>query len=124
MYFVKIRESIMIAHSLKNSFFGEAQNLHGATYIVDVTFKSRILNTFNVVIDIGEAHKITKEVLTKLNYKNLDDMSQFKNTYSTTEFLSNYIQKKIREKLKSNFSGTINVTLGETHNSWAGFEEE
>jgi 6-pyruvoyl-tetrahydropterin synthase len=97
-YFVKIRESIMIAHSLPDPFFGPAQNMHGATFTVDVTFISDELNEFNVVIDMGEAHRITKEVLSELNYKNLDELPQFKNQLSTTEHLATYIQKEIKKE--------------------------
>jgi len=63
MYTVKIRNSIMIAHSLPHPFFGPAQNMHGATYVVDIEFASAALDEHNVVIDIGKAHDIAKEVL-------------------------------------------------------------
>ena len=122
-YFVKIRESIMIAHSLPDPFFGPAQNMHGATFTVDVTFISEKLNEFNVVIDMGEAHRITKEVLSELNYKNLDELPQFKNQLSTTEHLASYIQKKSKKEATSVFDGTLNITLGESHNAWAGVIE-
>jgi len=72
MYHVKIRNSIMIAHSLKHPFFGPAQNMHGATYVVDVTFRSKDVDEHNVVIDIGKAHEVTAEVLKPLSYQNYD----------------------------------------------------
>ncbi|MDB4094455.1 6-carboxytetrahydropterin synthase, partial [Flavobacteriaceae bacterium] len=84
---------------------------------------SEKLNEFNVVIDMGEAHRITKEVLSELNYKNLDELPQFKNQLSTTEHLASYIQKKIKKEATSVFDGTLNITLGESHNAWAGVIE-
>ena len=90
MYTVKVRNSIMIAHSLPSSFFGPAQNMHGATYVVDVTFGAKELDSHNVVIDIGKAKEITAEVLSGLNYKNLDELPQFKNKLTTTEFMAKY----------------------------------
>ena len=69
MYTVKVRNSIMIAHSLPNPFFGPAQHMHGATYVVDVTFSSENLDPHNVVIDIGKAKDVTSDVLNHLNYK-------------------------------------------------------
>lgn len=122
MYFVKIRESIMIAHSLKNPFFGPAQNVHGATYVVDVSFKSEQLDEHNVVIDIGLAHKIVKEVLKKLDYQNLDDLELFKGKLTTTEFVARYIFEEVSAKVKNTFSGKIGVTIKENPSAWAGFE--
>ena len=89
------------------------------TFTVDVTFISDELNEFNVVIDMGEAHRITKEVLSELNYQNLDELPQFKNQLSTTEHLATYIQKEIKKESASVFNGTLNITLGESHNAWA-----
>ncbi len=114
----------MIAHSLPNPYFGPAQNMHGATYTVDVTFISKSLNEFSVVIDIGEAHRITKEVLSELNYQNLDELSPFENQLSTTENVAAFIQKEIKKLSEHLFTGKINVTLGESHNAWAGIMED
>lgn len=123
MYFVKIRESIMIAHSLKNSFFGPAQNVHGATYVVDVTFKTEELDEHNVVIDISLAHQIVKNVLKKLNYQNLDELEIFKEKLTTTEFISKHIFDEVKKSVEDNFLGKIGVSIKENPNAWAGFEE-
>ncbi|MFB9076181.1 6-pyruvoyl tetrahydropterin synthase family protein [Flavobacterium procerum] len=124
MYFVKIRESMMIAHSLKSPFFGPAQNVHGATFVVDVTFKTTNLDEHNVVIDIGLAHKIVKDILAKLDYQNLDDLDVFKGKLTTTEFIARYIYDEISLMMKNDFKGKINVSIKENPNAWAGFEED
>ena len=121
MYTVKVRNSIMIAHSLPDSFFGPAQYMHGATYVVDVTFSSEKLDTHNVVLDIGKAKDVTSDVLNHLNYKNLDDLPQFKNKLTTTEFMAKYIHDNIKNKVKTFFKGHISVCLGETHDAWASY---
>ncbi|NQX85330.1 MAG: 6-carboxytetrahydropterin synthase [Flavobacteriaceae bacterium] len=121
MYTVKVRQSIMIAHSLAHPFFGPAQNMHGATYVVDVIFKSKTIDAHNVVIDIGKAKAITSKVLEKLNYKNLDELPQFTGQLTTTEFLAKYIHDEIKEEVSLFFKGTINVCLGETHDAWASY---
>nr|WP_321236198.1 6-carboxytetrahydropterin synthase [uncultured Psychroserpens sp.] len=121
MYTVKVRNSIMIAHSLPDSFFGPAQHMHGATYVVDVTFSSEKLDPHNVVIDIGKAKDITNDVLHLLNYKNLDELPQFKNKLTTTEFMAKYIHDKIKAKIETFFKGQISVCLGETHDAWASY---
>jgi len=121
MYNVKIRKSVMIAHSLPNPFFGPAQRLHGATYVVDVTFKSSELNAYNVVIDIGKAHEVLGEVLKPLSYQNLDALEQFEGQLTTTEFVAKYIHDEVAQKVKGFFNGKIEVLLGETHDAWAGY---
>lgn len=123
MYFVKIRESMMIAHSLPHPFFGPAQNVHGATFVVDVTFKSETVDKHNVVIDIGLAHQIVKETLKKLDYQNLDDLEIFKGKLTTTEFVAKYVFDEISSKTNSFFIGNIGVSIKENPNAWAGFEE-
>jgi len=123
MYFVKIRESIMIAHSLKNPFFGPAQNVHGATFVIDVTFKSENVDEHNVVIDIGVAHQIVKNVLKPLDYQNLDDLAVFKGKLTTTEFIAKYVFDEVSAKANSLFKGKIGVSIKENPNAWAGFEE-
>lgn len=122
MYFVKIRESMMIAHSLKNPFFGPAQNVHGATFVVDVTFKSETVDEHNVVIDIGLAHQIVKEIIKPLDYQNLDDLAIFNGKLTTTEFIAKYIFDEVTSKTASFFKGKIAVSIKENPNAWAGFE--
>ena len=112
----------MIAHSLPDPFFGPAQNLHGATYVVDVTFKSKTLDPHNVVIDIGKAHAVTDEVLSPLKYQNLDELDIFKGHLTTTEFVAKYIHNQIADAVRSFFKGSIKVELGETHDAWASYE--
>lgn len=122
MYSVKVRDSIMIAHSLPDPFFGPAQQLHGATYVVDVEFQASTLTPQNVVFDIGQAKIITGEVLSDLNYKNLDDLPQFNGQLTTTEFIAKYIHDRIKNSLREAFTGRIKVTLGETHDAWASYQ--
>jgi 6-pyruvoyltetrahydropterin/6-carboxytetrahydropterin synthase len=124
MYFVKIRESMMIAHSLKDPFFGPAQNVHGATFVVDVTFKTKTINQHNVVLDIGVAHKVVKDILSKLDYQNFDDLDIFKGKLTTTEFIARYIYDEVNLSVKSYFEGKINVSIKENPNAWAGFDED
>ncbi len=124
MYNVKIRGHMMIAHSLPDKFFGPAQNLHGATYITDVTFYSKTLDIHNVVIDIGLVEKILHDTIEPLQYQNLDELPQFKRNLTTTEFLAKYVHDQIKEKVKSFFNGSISVTLGESHIAWATYEGE
>lgn len=124
MYNVKIRDHIMIAHSLPHPFFGPAQNMHGATYVVDVSFFQKELDPHNVVIDIGKAHEVTKEILAPLSYQNLDEHPDMQGDITTTEYIAKYIHGQLAKKLSGVFSGLVRVTLGESHVAWAGYEGE
>lgn len=123
MYTVSVKEHIMIAHSLPDPFFGPAQHMHGATYVVEVAFKSKELNDKNVVIDIGEASQIVKDVLGELAYQNLDELPQFKGILTTTEFLAKYIHTHIKSELKEKEKLQIGVILYESHVAAASYED-
>jgi 6-pyruvoyl-tetrahydropterin synthase len=91
MYSVEVRDRIMIAHSLPDPFFGPAQHMHGATFVVDVAFYRSKLTRKNVVVDIGAALSVLAETLKPLAYKNLDELPQFAGQLTTTEFLAKHI---------------------------------
>lgn len=129
MFAVEVREAIMIAHSLPDPFFGPAQNKHGATFVVDVAFFAEELSAQNVVVDIGRAGDALKAVLKPLSYKDLDDVPEFKDTLTTTEFLCRYIFDGIKSAIDRGDLGPgadqlvkLRVTLGETHLAKAWFE--
>ena len=129
MYAVEVRDHIMIAHSLPGEFFGPAQGLHGATFVVDVAFFCETLGANAVVVDIGRAHDVLKAVLGGLNYKNLDALPEFKGKLTTTEALARYIFDRFSDALKKNELGEdskgvkkIRVTLHESHIARAWFE--
>ncbi len=124
MYSVTVRDHILIAHSLKSPVFGPAQNLHGATYVVDVEFLVHELNENNIVIDIGEAQETLKKVLAELNYQNLDEHPHFKDILSTTESIAKYIHDQMKQAISDSFSGIIKVTLGESPSAWASYTGE
>ena len=111
----------MIGHSLNGKVFGPAQKMHGATYVVDAIFKSEVLTADNIVMDIGLAHQLLKDVLAPLNYQNLDELPQFKGKVTTTEFLAKYIHDELKEKSKGEFKGKLEIVLGESHVAWASY---
>ncbi len=130
MYSVTVRDHIMIAHSLRGEVFGPAQNLHGATYTVDIDFRRAELDANGIVIDIGVAMQFLHEVLQPLNYHNLDDMSAFRDINTTTEVLARYIFDRMQDRLAASSGVTIGhagvqsmrVTLIESPNAWAAYE--
>ena len=129
MFVVEVRDHIMIAHSFRGSAFGPAQALHGATFVVDAAFMAETLDTNGTVIDIGRAHELLRSVLAPLNYKNLDDVPEFKNTNTTTEFLTKHIHDLLAEAARAGKLGregrelkAIRVTLSESHVARAWYE--
>ena len=121
MYTVSVRTHMMIAHSLPADYFGPAAAMHGATYVVDVEFSSPRLNQYNVVIDMGVAQDLAQQVVSDLNYKNLDELEQFLGQLTTTEFLAHHLHSQLAERLKGLFSGGLKVTLHESHLAEASY---
>ena len=129
MFTVEVRDHIMIAHSFRGAVFGPAQALHGATFVVDAAFIADTLDGNGIVIDIGRAHDALKAVLTPLNYRNLDDVPEFKGKNTTTEFLAKYVHDKIASAARAGGLGrdgreldAIRVTIAESHVAHASYE--
>ena len=91
MYAVEVSDQIMIAHSFRGEVFGPAQKVHGATFVIRVAFFADALDAHGIVVDIARAHDVLKEALAPLNYRNLDELPQFKDTNTTTEFLTRHL---------------------------------
>ena len=130
MYSITVRNNILIAHSLPGEVFGPAQNMHGATYIVDAEFFADNINKYNIIMDLGVVTDILSEVLKFYSYKNLDDVDEFKGIITSTEFLAKDIYDRICSKLKSNYYNDykllhkLKITLTESNVAWASFEKE
>ena len=129
MYSVTVRDHIMIAHSFHGEVFGPAQKLHGATFVVDVEFRSQELDENGIVIDIGRATDALRTILAELNYRNLDEEPAFKGRNTTTEVLARTIFDRVaaargRGELGAGASAveSIRVTLHESHVASASFE--
>jgi 6-pyruvoyl-tetrahydropterin synthase len=119
----------MIAHSFRGEVFGPAQRLHGATYVVDATFRRAELDADGIVIDIGLATKELGAVLADLNYRNLDDEPAFRGLNTSTEFLAKVIADRLVERVRAGALGHgvrdlagITVVLHESHVAWASYE--
>lgn len=129
MYSVTVRDHFMIAHSLQGDAFGPAQGLHGATYVVDATFRRPELDSDGIVLDIGLASEKLKAVLADLNYRNLDDEPAFAGTNTTTEILARVVFDRLAQALRTGALGdtgrgvrAICVTLRESHLAWGSYE--
>jgi 6-pyruvoyl-tetrahydropterin synthase len=129
VYAVEVSDQIMIAHSFRGEVFGPAQQLHGATFVVHATFLATQLDPNGIVIDIGLAHEVLKAVLAPLNYRNLDDLAQFKGANTTTEFLTRYVFDALAEAARSGRLGrdgrelsAVRVTIDESPSARAWYE--
>ena len=123
MFGVTVRDHVMVAHSFTGEVFGPAQRLHGATYVVDATFRGPDLGPDGILVDIGLAAAELREVLSALNYRNLDDADEFTGTNTSTEALARYVADRLAERLSSQGELTgLMVTLHESHVAWASYE--
>ena len=129
MFSVTVRDHMMIAHSLRGETFGPAQRLHGATFVVDATFRRAELDADNVVVDIGRAAQELHAVLGQLTYRNLDDEAAFAGVNTTTEMLARVVADRLAERVHAGALGEaarglagITVTLHESHVAWASYE--
>jgi 6-pyruvoyl-tetrahydropterin synthase len=129
MFSVNVRDHMMIAHSLRGETFGPAQRLHGATYVVDATFRRAALDADGIVVDIGRAAEELREVLAHLTYRNLDEEPDLAGFNTTTEALARLIADRLAERARSGAMGesareldTLAVTLHESHIAWASYE--
>ncbi|GAA2708024.1 6-pyruvoyl tetrahydropterin synthase family protein [Micromonospora olivasterospora] len=129
MFSVTVRDHMMIAHSFRGEVFGPAQRLHGATFVVDATFRRPDLDADGIVVDIGRATDALKEILGELTYRNLDDEPAFAGTNTTTEVLARTVADRLADRVRAGDLGAgasgltaIAVTLHESHVAWASYE--
>jgi 6-pyruvoyltetrahydropterin/6-carboxytetrahydropterin synthase len=128
MFSVSVRDHVMIAHSLRGELFGPAQQLHGATYVIDLELKRRTLDANGVVVDIGRAHSLLSSVLAPLKYKNLDEVPELAGLNTTTEVLAKWVFDQVVARLTELGPGgdvglhAIRVVLRESHVAQAAYE--
>jgi 6-pyruvoyl-tetrahydropterin synthase len=129
VFAVEVRDHVMIAHSFRGALFGPAQALHGATFVIDAAFTAERLDANGVVVDIGRAHEVLKAILAPLNYRNLDDLPEFKGANSTTEFMTKHIFDGLAKAARAGALGregrelhAIRVTISESHVARAWYE--
>jgi 6-pyruvoyl-tetrahydropterin synthase len=128
VFSVNVRDHMLVAHSLQGEVFGPAQRLHGATYVVDATFRGETLDDDGILVDIGRATEELRAVVADLSYRNLDEEVAFKDTNSTTEVLAKHVADQLADRVRDGALGDparvsgILVTLHESHVAWASYE--
>jgi 6-pyruvoyl-tetrahydropterin synthase len=129
VFSVTVRDHMMIAHSLRGEVFGPAQGLHGATYVVDATFRRATLDADGIVVDIGRAAEALRAVVAELGYRNLDDEVDFEGMNTTTEALARVVADRLADRAHAGALGDgareldgLVVTLHESHVAWASYE--
>ena len=122
MFSVTVRDHMMIAHSLNGDVFGPAQSLHGATFVVDATFRRATLDADGIVVDIGRATDALRAVLAALGYRNLDDEADLAGVNTTTEALARVVADRLAERVGGTGLDSLVVTLHESHVAWASYE--
>ncbi|WP_406830640.1 6-carboxytetrahydropterin synthase [Pedococcus sp. KACC 23699] len=131
MFTVTVRDHLMVAHSLRGEAFGPAQRLHGATYVVDASFRRPSLDPDGVVVDIARATEQLRAVIGRLTYRNLDDEPDLAGVNTTTEVLARVVADALVARIRAGELGAgarelagIAVTLRESHVAWASYERD
>ena len=126
---VTVRDHMMIAHSFRGEVFGPAQQLHGATYVVDATILAADVDQHGIVVDIGRATEELRAVLSDLTYRNLDDVRELAGINTSTEVLARLVADRLADSAHQGRLGRpaqelsdIEVTLRESHIAWASYE--
>jgi 6-pyruvoyltetrahydropterin/6-carboxytetrahydropterin synthase len=130
MFCLTVRDHIMVAHSFRGEVFGPAQRLHGATFVVDLELRRPDLDADGIVADIGLVGELLRSVLAPINYRNLDELPEFKGRNTTTEVLAREICHRVRDRIRGGGLGeeagsaleSLKVTLRESHVAWASYE--
>jgi 6-pyruvoyl-tetrahydropterin synthase len=129
VFSVTVRDSMMVAHSFTGAVFGPAQRLHGATFVVDATFRRRELDDDGLVVDIGAAAELLHAVLGGLTYRNLDEDPDLAGTNTTTEALARVVADRLAQQIGHGDLGSgghglegLSVTLRESHVAWATYD--
>jgi 6-pyruvoyl-tetrahydropterin synthase len=129
LFGITVRDHMMVAHSFRGEVFGPAQRLHGATFVVDATFRRAGLDADDLVVDIGLAAAALRAVLGGLTYRNLDDDPTFAGRNTSTEFLAKVVADRLAERVAAGELGEgarglqgLAVTLHESHVAWATYE--
>jgi 6-pyruvoyl-tetrahydropterin synthase len=129
LFGVEVSDHIMVGHSFRGAVFGPAQRLHGATFAVSACFLAERLDPNGIVVDIGRAQEILRKTLEPLNYRNLDDLPQFKGANTTTEFLAKYLFDRLAEAVRGGELGrepaelaAIRITISESPLARASYE--
>lgn len=128
MFSVTVRDHMMVAHSFRGEVFGPAQRLHGATFIVDATFRRAALDSDNIVVDIGRAAEELHAILADMNFRNLDDETAFAGMNTSTEALAQVVADRLADRVhggaleQARGLSAIAVTLHESHVAWASYE--
>ena len=128
MFGVTVRDHMMVAHSFSGEVFGPAQRLHGATFVVDATFRGDRLDADGVLVDVGRASEVLEGIVGELSYRNLDDEPAFAGSNTTTEVLARHVADRLAEQVEAGALGPAEhlcglvVTLHESHVAWASYE--
>jgi 6-pyruvoyltetrahydropterin/6-carboxytetrahydropterin synthase len=127
MYSITVSHHFMIAHSLTGTVFGPAQQLHGATLVAEAELRRASLDADGIVCDIGRAIDLLKAGLGELDYRNLDEIPEFRGRNTTTEFLAGEIHQRLARRIQEGALGTqdftgLKVVLRETPAAWACYD--
>ena len=122
MYSLTIRDYLKCAHSLKGDIFGPAQLMHVITYEVEVTYTTPSLDEYGIIVDFASAQEALQNLMSTMNFKNLDEHPELNGVNTTTEFLCKFIHDKVCESMRGKFEGDVKIVLRESPVAWTAYD--
>ncbi|MCC6812014.1 MAG: 6-carboxytetrahydropterin synthase [Deltaproteobacteria bacterium] len=125
MFTLAVKDFVMIAHSLRGSEFGPAQNVHGATLATTAELRVKALSPLDIVVDIGLFKKELRRVLERIDYQNLDSHAAFQKHRSTTERIAQFVADELASVLLGlglDPESALRVVVDESPVAWVAFE--
>jgi len=119
-YEVKIISDFAGAHRLRN-FKGKCEELHGHNWKVEVVVRGTRLDESGVLIDFGELKEATREVLSELDHKYLNDLPYFKEINPSSENIAKYIFEKLSKRFNSEKVQVYSVSAWESEKACATY---
>jgi 6-pyruvoyl-tetrahydropterin synthase len=121
MYTIGVRDHFQVAHRLDGECFGPAQRMHGATYVVSVEVEHEELDEHGIVCDPNMLRGQLRQVLSELDYRNLDDHPAFEPGKSTSEHIARFIHRELGRTLPMRAGTVVTICLEQSPVAWTKY---
>jgi len=123
MFEVSVREDFSAAHRLRG-YPGKCENVHGHNWTVEVFIQSEELDEIGVTIDFAKIKAALREVLAKLDHRDLNEIEPFDKENPSSENIARYVYGELTQTLNSPGIRVSKVSVHETEDASASYWEE
>jgi 6-pyruvoyltetrahydropterin/6-carboxytetrahydropterin synthase len=118
MFEIRVEEHFSSAHHLLN-YEGECENQHGHNWKVEAFAQGENLNQSNILIDFKVLKKVLKQVVDRLDHKDLNLLQELEGQSPSSELLSKFIYKELKKEIPQ----LTKVSVWETERARASYWE-